>query len=261
LSKYLVEIEKRISPPEYLENYPIVDLSPLLFLSSGEAGEIDPNMKREDAEALVGVNVLEEFPKIPNSTMDDSQLGALERMLTKSVAIVQGPPGTGKTFVSVSALKVMLANTDPTDGPILVAAQTNHALDQLLSHCAKFEPDFVRLGGRFDKENLDIKNRSLFELRTNTPDFRGTGWGVYKEMKNRVAEIQMDLAPLCTEEMLMAETLLAHDIITKDQYESLHEKGWTTNESSENDENEARGPIAACKIPVWSRHDSYLKLT
>jgi len=224
---------------------PSINLSPLLFQSAGEAGELGPNTTLEDAEALAHVNILKKFPKIPNSTMDDSQLGALERMLTKSVAIVQGPPGTGKTFVSVSALKVMLQNTDHSDGPILVAAQTNHALDLLLSHCAKFCPDFVRLGGRFDRGNLEIRKRSLFELRTNTPNFRGHSWGVYKDMKSRSVEIQKDLAPLFLEEMLMGETLLAEGIITQDQYDSLHEEGWIMNGSSS--KSNARGPIAACK--------------
>jgi helicase required for RNAi-mediated heterochromatin assembly 1 len=90
-------------------------------------------------------------------------------MLTKQVAIVQGPPGTGKTFTSVAAIKILVANLRDNDPPLIIAAQTNHALDQLLNHVMKFEARVVRLGGRSDKENTEILKRTLYELRTKNP--------------------------------------------------------------------------------------------
>jgi helicase required for RNAi-mediated heterochromatin assembly 1 len=61
---------------------------------------------------LFNAEVLGEFPAIPTSEMDASQIEACKRILTKKIAIVQGPPGTGKTFTSKSALKVMVKNTE-----------------------------------------------------------------------------------------------------------------------------------------------------
>jgi helicase required for RNAi-mediated heterochromatin assembly 1 len=110
------------------------------------------------------VNVIQDWPENPNTELDKSQLRALRRILTKRLAIVQGPPGTGKTHVSVMALKVMLDNMKLGDPPIIVACQTNHALDQLLRHVALFEESFARLGGRSKDQDV-IKKRTLYHLR------------------------------------------------------------------------------------------------
>jgi helicase required for RNAi-mediated heterochromatin assembly 1 len=118
---------------------------------------------------LLNVNILKNFPEDLNSSMDTSQLDACHNMLTKQVAIVQGPPGTGKTFTSVAAIKVLIENLRDDDPPLIIAAQTNHALDQLLNHVMKFEGRVVRLGGRSDKENTEILKRTLYQLRTNNP--------------------------------------------------------------------------------------------
>ena len=64
-----------------------------------------------------------------NSQFHVSQYEALMRMLTRRLALVQGPPGTGKTYVGLKAVKVLLDNLP---GPIVIACQTNHALDQFL---------------------------------------------------------------------------------------------------------------------------------
>lgn len=143
-------LDKKPSPmtPKYLQDQPIRNL---------KAVSSDPY------SCPPVVDIVRDWPSFVGSGMDTSQSEALRRILTKSVAIVQGPPGTGKTFVSVQALKVLLANKTASDPPIIVACQTNHALDQLLRHIARFEPDFVRLGGRSSDPN--IKKRTLFQLR------------------------------------------------------------------------------------------------
>lgn len=84
-------------------------------------------------------------------------------MITKRLAIIQGPPGTGKTFVSKIAVEILRRNRKAGDSPIIIAAQTNHALDQLLGHISSFEPNYVRLGGR--STNPEVKKRALFEIR------------------------------------------------------------------------------------------------
>ena len=55
----------------------------------------------DEASEVTSVDVLGEWPKIKETTMDQNQLRALKRMITSRLAIVQGPPGTGKTYTSV----------------------------------------------------------------------------------------------------------------------------------------------------------------
>ena len=50
-------------------------------------------------------------------------------MLTCRLALVQGPPGTGKTYIGLTTVSILLENLP---GTIVIACQTNHALDQFL---------------------------------------------------------------------------------------------------------------------------------
>ncbi|KAJ4984384.1 helicase required for RNAi-mediated heterochromatin assembly 1 [Stagonosporopsis vannaccii] len=153
LSEYLVGVKKDVEPPEYIKNNPHVNLSALVSV--------------EDASRVQNVNVLEEWPATKETSLDGSQSKALKGMLTRRVAVVQGPPGTGKTFVSVKALQVLRDNLRKDDAPIIVTAQTNHAVDQILRHTRLFEPKYIRLGGR--SKDADIKKRTLFAIRSAEP--------------------------------------------------------------------------------------------
>lgn len=52
---------------------------------------------------IENVDVLDEWPPIEGSSLDSSQMQAVERILTRKIAIIQGPPGTG-TFLRCYAL-------------------------------------------------------------------------------------------------------------------------------------------------------------
>lgn len=176
-------------------------------------------------------------------TLDASQFEALRRILTKQLAIVQGPPGTGKTHVSVVALELLLCNMNPTDPPVILAAHTNHAVDQLLRHVARFEPDFIRLGGMTtDIEN--IKPRTLFEVRNGArlaqDKFRPPSLAKQKSVGQEIKQL---LAPFIdSEEPFSAQLFKQYGVITETQYDSL-EKGaaeWVRVEESE----QVQGTIA-----------------
>lgn len=152
LSEYFVGVRRTVQPPQYVIQQPQMDLS-VVFAPT-------PDNRAYEFE---NVDVIRDFPT-EAPTLDDSQLNALKRILTKRLALVQGPPGTGKTHVSVMAIKAMLANYKFGDPPIVVACQTNHALDQILRLISQFESNFARLGGR-SKEQGYIKERTLFMLR------------------------------------------------------------------------------------------------
>lgn len=200
-------------------------------------------MYTPNSEDYLNVDIMHNWPLNNPPTLDASQFEALRRILTKQLAIVQGPPGTGKTHVSVVALELLLRNMSPHDPPVILAAHTNHAVDQLLRHVARFEPDFIRLGGMTtDIEN--IRPRTLFEVRNSArlaqEKFRPPSLA---KQKNVIKEIKQLLAPFIdSEEPFSAQLFKQYGVITETQYDSL-EKGaaeWVRVEESE----QVQGTIA-----------------
>lgn len=178
------------------------------------------------------VNILQGFPQSPTGDLDTTQWAALEQILTKKLSIIQGPPGTGKTFVSVFALKILLSNMRSSDPPIFVAAQTNHALDQLLNHISTFEGNYIRLGAR--SSDPEIKKRTLFAVRQREPiaTIQGSVLGsARKNHRNLIVSIAELLQAFSQEEgvaPLPSSLFLKYGTLTNEQYESLEKeaKGW-----------------------------------
>ncbi|KAJ9603966.1 hypothetical protein H2200_011488 [Cladophialophora chaetospira] len=150
LSDDICRLTPAEEPPAYVQEKPVRDIS---------AAATQPEQKKEYSK----VDITQEWPSAPVDSLDNTQWEALKQILVKPLAIVQGPPGTGKTFVSRVAVEILHANRKADDPPIIIAAQTNHALDQLLSHVSLFEPNYIRLGGRSTKP--EVKKRALFEVR------------------------------------------------------------------------------------------------
>ncbi|KAL2002464.1 hypothetical protein VTN02DRAFT_6731 [Thermoascus thermophilus] len=147
LSDHICDLNPYLELPEYVKDNPVVDISSALRCDSDHSK----------------FDLLAPCPPVPTDDLDSSQWDALNQILRKRLSIVQGPPGTGKTHISIVALKIILSSMKEGDPPVIVAAQTNHALDQLLSHISLFEPNYVRLGGR--SANMEIKKRTPYELR------------------------------------------------------------------------------------------------
>ncbi|MCJ1404379.1 hypothetical protein MMC11_007604 [Xylographa trunciseda] len=210
LAEHIIDLEGLIPAPDYITDQPLLDMSAIM----------------SDPHQYIDIDVLDQWPEISGSNLDDSQLAALRRIITKRVAIVQGPPGTGKTHVSVVALKILLANMSSSDPPIIVAAQTNHALDQLLRHIAVFEPQFIRLGGR-TADQLVIKPRTLFEIkRTSPPNKKGSGGAARKSRRVLAQELTKLLDPLTEgKEPFAAEVFQSLGLISDIQVKSLVEHG------------------------------------
>ncbi|KAL8898231.1 MAG: hypothetical protein Q9192_002187 [Flavoplaca navasiana] len=206
---YPRNVEQEVRPPRYVEQQPFKDMSAVFQSGSGTYTHVD---------ILDG-----EWPNGATSDLDASQLAALRRILTKELAIVQGPPGTGKTHVSVVALRVLLENKQDDDPPILVAAHTNHALDQLLRYIAPIESKFIRLGGMSTDYEI-IKPRTLYEVKQATKlgivpgGSKGPALG---GMRALVKEMQGLLKPLTEGKPLDEEVLKEHKILTENQCKSL----------------------------------------
>ncbi|KKY15252.1 putative atp binding [Phaeomoniella chlamydospora] len=232
LSSHIVQLDPSIKSPKYLEQSPCIDLAAVTDKTS-----IADNQTKFD--------IIKDWPQesLPGTDLDNSQWSALHRILTKQLAIIQGPPGTGKTYVSVAALKILLANKCPEDPPIIVAAHTNHALDQLLRHVAKFEPDYIRLGGRSTDD--EIKRRALYEVRRSLkiPPVKGGCFvSSIHQHKATTAELLETLAPItCSRDdatpILGSELFHSLGLLTNEQLESLSvgTAQWTGGDSTNED--------------------------
>ncbi|KAI9676461.1 MAG: hypothetical protein M1817_000618 [Caeruleum heppii] len=220
LAEHLVSTKKRVESPAYLEQNPFLDLSRAF-------------PEQSKSTNMENVNVLQNFPSKPTSELDETQLDALQRMLTRRLAIVQGPPGTGKTYVSVIALKILLGQSAHADRPIIIASQTNHALDQLLRHVAAFETNFVRIGGRTLDQDV-IKERTLFELRQKR-HAQPPANSLYIPAKNKIrlstANMTSILKPLHGADGPMSAAFFRKQgLLTDAQYSSLEQgaKNWVS---------------------------------
>ncbi|KAH7126185.1 P-loop containing nucleoside triphosphate hydrolase protein, partial [Dactylonectria macrodidyma] len=166
-----------------------------------------------------------------SSQFDHSQLEAFNCMTSRELAIVQGPPGTGKTFTSIVAIQsyiqTLRANKGK-DGPpplIIVSAQTNHALDQLLSRCIQTGAKVARLGGQ--SQVPEINERSLHNLEQHSKVRAGPRQG--EKDRNRIlGELKNDLSLGFPGGFITADYLYSKKLLTQDQFESLHDTEWET---------------------------------
>lgn len=203
--------------------------------------------KANAQQTFENIDILKQWPIQARSDLDESQLEALQRILTNKLAVVQGPPGTGKTHVSVQAIRVMLDNRKKDDPPIIIACQTNHAVDQILRHIAKFEPDFVRLGGR-SKDQGVIKSRTLREVRKLTSEnplagsFLGSARKSMKDLEKRF-KVAMSLLDAKEKKPLDVNVLAGLGILTPDQAKSLETGASKWVQSTLTNPNEARSPF------------------
>ncbi|CAD8184636.1 unnamed protein product [Paramecium pentaurelia] len=133
---------------------------------------------------LQRVNILREWPNINTESLDPSQLKAIQSILKNGISLIQGPPGTGKTFCGALGVRILLQNQFKwnqnykyQNKPILIVCQTNHALDQFLSHILTFcnMDDIVRIGGRCKVKEFEpmllTYNQTSRKIHFNWRDF------------------------------------------------------------------------------------------
>lgn len=162
----------------------------------------------------------------PGKLLDASQMKAFQRIMTRELAVVQGPPGTGKTFTSVASLQSLvvatqgsLAHLSERVPPIIVAAQTNHALDQLLQICLQQQIGIIaRLGGRSSNDSISqrtvqrICRKSKHKMQPD-PEER-----TRKETVNRFKDLLEVVFPT---RLVSAGDLYINGLLTFDQHQSL----------------------------------------
>lgn len=220
LFKYVVDGDKSDGLASFIHQEPVLDLSSCLAKTAPQ----------DTAEWLRQYDVREPMPDIRGETpLDESQLHALYRMITKELCIVQGPPGTGKTFTSVEALRVVLKNQKAADSPIIVAAQTNHALDQLLGLCLDAGARIIRVGGRTESDR--IAEHTMYNARQQ---FGGATEPALRALEARRRKACTELTDLAAtifnDKLLQPGDLLDAGVITQEQYDSLVDEEMETTE-------------------------------
>ncbi|OJJ72488.1 hypothetical protein ASPBRDRAFT_74456 [Aspergillus brasiliensis CBS 101740] len=223
LSEHICLLDPNVRAPDYVEKDPILDIQSV----TGKAAQEDK------------VDVLRNWPREPSQVMDSTQWQALHKMLTKRLSLIQGPPGTGKTYVSVVALNILLSNMKYGDSPIILASQTNHALDQLLKLVANFEKNYIRLGSRSHEH--EVKERTLYRVRQKEPavTVHGSVLGrARKEQRILAQAITKILQPFIAENINVpfpASLFVEYDLLTETQLQNLKKgaEGWTRPNDSE----------------------------
>ncbi|KAI1800239.1 P-loop containing nucleoside triphosphate hydrolase protein [Daldinia bambusicola] len=242
LDKYLVQGDKSDLCAKYVKDDPYRNLTSLVhhITDSSSISESERHaMMAEVCEPLRHYSVLDGFDSQLSqyTNLDNSQLSAVHRILTKELAIVQGPPGTGKTFTSVRALQILLESQKRGSNAIIVAAQTNHAVDQILIQLINAGFKVVRLGGR--TQNEDIKRYSMYNLRQRARaelnqradrDFRT----FESARKRNVAELEKIVDIVFPNNLLDPEVLRSTGVVTDSQFQSLRaEQEWADARLSE----------------------------
>ncbi|KAK6086018.1 helicase required for RNAi-mediated heterochromatin assembly 1 [Seiridium cupressi] len=228
MTKYLVEGSGVDGEPSYITNNSRMDLTPLLHRLPE-----DPILKGRLLRSYENYNVLGGIPSDIGqyTSLDNSQLQAVHRILTKELAIVQGPPGTGKTYTSVQSLRCMVSTLTAgmikaPEEVIIVSAETNHAVDQILTHLVGSGIKVVRLGGRTRDD--EIKKQSLFNLRQRVQSGRDKNMNTLEAARKRcIDESERVLSEVLPREPLDSNLLLERGIITKEQFDSLSGDEWT----------------------------------
>ncbi|VTT74517.1 unnamed protein product [Fusarium fujikuroi] len=189
-------------------------------------------------------------PRIPDRAdhLDPSQREALERMAHKELAVIQGPPGTGKTFTSVVAIEsyvqTLKSRQKGDTPPVIVAAQTNHALDQLLDRLSVFEAVIVRLGGRTEDEA--IEERTLYNLKAKLKTQSG-GIAAERARRKVLGTMEKLLSQCFPAFLIPAEEFLKEGLLSDAQYKSLDDDEWESATLVNRDD----GTEIECRIAHW----------
>ncbi|KAL2634476.1 hypothetical protein R1flu_005955 [Riccia fluitans] len=265
-TKYLLDLERQVDPPFYLQRREKED--------EFDFESVFPSMIANGGKSVI--NLLQDWPQFPSS-LDRAQLHALKHGLTKELSIIQGPPGTGKTFLGLLLVRLLLANFKPAvpaeqtveytreimrglkmqrvvskrygrKGPILVICMTNHALDQFLEGIYKFERNVIRIGGR--SKSTVLQDRTLKKLleaerlirgRTGHLVAKGRAWferGLLEE------EIEMCINQLNATRVKKNDLV---NIATDEQIRNLFSVGMNSKETVER-------WLAGDVVPVENRH-------
>eukprot|EP00756_Hemistasia_phaeocysticola_P019868 Hpha_TRINITY_DN15687_c3_g2::TRINITY_DN15687_c3_g2_i1::g.99073::m.99073/K14326/UPF1, RENT1; regulator of nonsense transcripts 1 len=121
------------------------------ILSSGTSRSV--HLRRQSAAAALKSAADE-------GSLNSSQYIAAEASLNRRLTLIHGPPGTGKTHTTVALVRQWVAGGA---GPVLVASDSNTAVDNLVDGLTRFGVRVVRLG-RPEAIRQDLNRHTLDSL-------------------------------------------------------------------------------------------------
>ncbi|KAL2311866.1 Helicase Required for RNAi-mediated heterochromatin assembly Hrr1 [Schizosaccharomyces pombe] len=201
MKDYLVHCKSNQETAKHIQNNPRIRINSILKNNSQKI-----------------VNALEPFGP-GEYILDSSQLKAYQSMLTKRLSIIQGPPGTGKSFVTLKAIETLLENTHSHVLPILVACQTNHAVDQILIRLLHQGASVMRLGSR--TKDPEIAAVTIFQKAKHTKHSFKAAYNEIRHKKQRLIKQITNIMHNFNLEFVTLSYLHSKGIITTSQLESL----------------------------------------
>ncbi|KFM67868.1 NFX1-type zinc finger-containing protein 1, partial [Stegodyphus mimosarum] len=205
MKRYIVDVERDVQSPQYLNRATTYDMRPLLMPLSETCIEHVSHLNRKAetsyiyprniAQKASEIPVLDDssWPSFSDLCLDISQYRALKAAITKEFAVIQGPPGTGKTFIGLRIVQLLLHNLkkwsfDEQQCPILIVCYTNHALDQFLEGLLFFTQSIVRVGGR--GANTAVAKYQLSNLKMLAKEKRNVPSYLYGSVRQKNSELQ-----------------------------------------------------------------------
>mmetsp|Transcript_28461 Transcript_28461/g.45723 ORF Transcript_28461/g.45723 Transcript_28461/m.45723 type:complete len:1255 (-) Transcript_28461:467-4231(-) len=147
-----------LQPSEKLQELLLVDKS--TTLTKAGKTELPCEQMPLDADKASGYESFQEDAKTRYMRMlNPSQTEALMRACGQRITLIQGPPGTGKTTTAVQIVSA-LVQYQLVDLPMLVTADSNTAVDNLVKGVAKEGLKVIRVG-RPESIREDVKQYAL----------------------------------------------------------------------------------------------------
>eukprot|EP00931_Biecheleriopsis_adriatica_P016608 TRINITY_DN1218_c0_g2_i1.p1 TRINITY_DN1218_c0_g2~~TRINITY_DN1218_c0_g2_i1.p1 ORF type:complete len:1072 (+),score=216.69 TRINITY_DN1218_c0_g2_i1:53-3217(+) len=152
--------ENQMLPNSVLQDLILTPVDQIL----SKAGKSDLPLQTVDVSASKAkqeglTQFQQESKHVFNHLLNASQIDALRLSGTRRLTLIQGPPGTGKTTTAVQIVAAMV-RYGLVDLPILVSADSNTAVDNLVKGIAKAGVNVVRVG-RPEAIREDVKIYAL----------------------------------------------------------------------------------------------------
>ncbi|CAG8483135.1 445_t:CDS:10, partial [Ambispora gerdemannii] len=246
---HFVNQDCNIEPPQYLlrRGHPIYEFKNLEGIKN-----------LEESIGTTKINIRDSWPDYDqlDTTLHMSQYEAISRMLTQRLALIQGPPGTGKTYVGLAAIRLLLENTS-SSSLIVIACQTNHALDQFLEGIQEFEPNIIRLGSRSKSEKIIPKTLYNISktLKASEQVFNLPRKRLMRE-RNRIENMMGRLCEEISNPCISLDFVKEQGLLSDEQLTSLQQDDWVTSKNYATDEESGRDFIREWLEPVITVHSS-----
>ena len=143
---YIISASNEVKTPKYMQDRNAVSY------------DLRGCLTADNEECKIKLSEIQDWED--KTSLNHSQLLAIQKALSREFVIIQGPPGTGKTFVGLKITHSLLVNKSvwktPRQSQVLIVCYTNHALDQFVEGLLKMgHENILRVGSRCQNDNVE----------------------------------------------------------------------------------------------------------